>query len=396
MLTGSTTRTQSGLFVRDDPKFGLLVYSPYSGLTHVVHPDESVAVQQWLNGEADYPNMEGYEACLGAGWLIPIAEGRYTSPHLLPNKDTWTNLPTPHKPIVINWLLTGRCPLKCMYCYAEDLMRCENMEPDVRRIEQIAERILKLNPLTVVLTGGDPLVSPHLAHAIHLLSPKVGVVVDTSAYTFSVDNLELFRDNNVAVRISLDSERPRVNDLQRPAVRRRDSSSTVAAVQALCDCLDAGISVTVQSVATKKTANDLLALGDKLFRLGLRSWRVLKIAPSKSSLAGYRKLCGEFTDAGKRITGKLAQGPYEYVFRKLREAANGTWQQGMSVEIVENSTRNSVVLVGPDGRFYTESNVSICKVIIDEQDPCSPSLESMKSKVNLLAHAERYLNLGKS
>ncbi|MEN6521155.1 MAG: radical SAM protein [Armatimonadota bacterium] len=394
MLTSSTSRTQSGLFVRNDAEFGLLVYSPYSGLIHVVHPTESAAVKRWLDGKADCPNLERYERCLGAGWMIPLTEGRYSSPHLLPNKDAWTNLPTPHKPIVINWLLTGRCPLKCMYCYAEDLMRCEDVEPDDHRVEEIAHRILDLDPLVVVLTGGDPLVSPHLAHAIRLLSPRVGVVVDTSAYTFSARSLELFKENNVVLRISLDSERPRVNDLQRPTAIRRGSSSAMAAVRALCDCLDAGLCVTVQSVATKKTANDLLALGDKLFRLGLRSWRVLKIAPSKSSLAGYRKLCGEFTDTGKRITGKLAQGPYEYVFRKLREAADGTWQRGMSVEIVESSTRNSVVLVGPDGRFYTESNVSICKVVLDERDPYNPSLQSIKSNVNLLAHAERYLNLG--
>ena len=45
--------------------------------------------------------------------------------------------------------------------------------------------------------------------------------------------------------------------------------------------------MTVQTVATKKNANDLVTLGDKLYRLGVRSWRIFKVAPSKASYDGY-------------------------------------------------------------------------------------------------------------
>jgi organic radical activating enzyme len=58
-------------------------------------------------------------------------------------------------------------------------MRNEALEPTSADIEHIVESILSLNPLVVVVTGGDPLFSGHLAEAVQLLSGKVGIVVDT-------------------------------------------------------------------------------------------------------------------------------------------------------------------------------------------------------------------------
>jgi MoaA/NifB/PqqE/SkfB family radical SAM enzyme len=141
-------------------------------------------------------------------------------------------------------------------------MRSDEFEPKVDSIEKIVKRILNLNPLVVVLTGGDPLFSPHLSLAIQLLSGKAGIVVDTSGYTFSSTHLELFKKYNVVLRISFDSERPKVNQAQRPLypgypkLFRTGIPTAQAAVSALCQCLDAGLSVTVQSVATKSLSEN--------------------------------------------------------------------------------------------------------------------------------------------
>jgi len=49
--------------------------------------------------------------------------------------------------------------------------------------------------------------------------------------------------------------------------------------------------------------------------------------------------------------------------------------------------------VGPDGTFYTESNTTVAKIILDGENPKRPRLDAILSKVNTLAHAQRYLNL---
>ena len=267
-------------------------------------------------------------------------------------------------------------------------MRDEALEPKSVDIERIVESILSLNPLVVVVTGGDPLFSGHLAEAVQLLSGKVGIVVDTSGYTFTPKHLELFKQHHVSVRISLDSERPKVNQAQRPLHRaypklaRQGIPTAVAAIKTLCQCLEADLCVTVQTVATKKNANDLVTLGDKLYRLGVRSWRIFKVAPSKASYAGYMKLVGAVTDKGKRVEGKKARGPYDFAFDNVLDAYVHRWHRNMVVQIAPNETPNAVILVGPDGTFYTESTTTVAKVILDDENPKRPRLDAILNKVD--------------
>lgn len=387
-------KTTSGLYIRNDDKIGLLVYSPYTGLTYAVHQSDSENAYKWLNKKKQKGLSEIYETSLGAGWSTSITNFASIGQRLLPSPDLWTTLPATDYPILINWFLTGKCPLDCVYCYAEDLMRHRVDEPNEADIIKRAEEIIRLKPLVVVLTGGDPLSSPYLETALELLSGKVGLVVDTSAYGFSEKRLQLFKKYNVNVRISLDSEIPALNQRQRPLLIKKKTAKQTAipAIDAICHCLDEGITTTVQTVATKKNANNLISLGDKLYRLGVRSWRIFKVAPSKIKMENYIKFVGITTDSGGKYHGKKARGPYAYNFEILMNASSNRWNNEMDIQVTFNEKVNSVILLGPDGTFYTESILRPGKAIIDEENPQSPSLESIKYVVDMNAHAERYLN----
>lgn len=263
-------------------------------------------------------------------------------------------------------------------------MRGEKGEPtNASDIKSIAEAILSFDPLVVVITGGDPLVSPHLTRAINYLSGKVGIVVDTNGYGLKDHHIDLFATHNVAVRISLDSERPKVNEflrrlLERP-FRSHTPSTSASALDAICRSLDAGLTVTIQTVATNKTATDLVAFGDKLYRLGVRSWRILQIAPSSKNMDWYRKL-------------SLSPKAWEYVSDKVHEAQEKFWKREMAVQTESNRIVNSVILVAPDGTFHTESNQRPQKVVIDSQTPRRPRTGEIVRQVNMGCHATRYLN----
>jgi sulfatase maturation enzyme AslB (radical SAM superfamily) len=184
-------KTKSGVFVRHDEGCGLLAHSPFTGLTYGVSSSETARVATWLDRKIEEAPSDLYRLSLGAGWAIPLDQSQHPIPHLLPDQSAWPTLPTPQNPIVINWFITGRCPLECTYCYAEDLMRNEEAEPGRVEIRQRAEAILKLQPLVVVLTGGDPLFSPYLSEAITILSGRVGIVLDTSGYTLTPRHVQL-------------------------------------------------------------------------------------------------------------------------------------------------------------------------------------------------------------
>ncbi|HDY76156.1 MAG TPA: radical SAM protein, partial [Candidatus Marinimicrobia bacterium] len=356
MTTINTARlTRSGLMVKNDEDLGFLVFSPYTGLIHAIHEKLSLSVEKWLNKSSKVTVPDSIVNALGPGWKVNISDGVFTSPHLLPEKSTWTWVNPPRFPIVVNWLITGNCPLECKYCFAEDLMRDERNEPDIKQLQQTAKSILHLNPLVVVLTGGDPLMSPHLEFIITTLAGKVGIIIDTSAYVLSNKHIKLFKRHKVVVRISIDSERPKKgHEAQRVLYRkytgsRKRGSTLTAALSGLCSCLDAGVSVTVQTVATKKTANDLMGLGDKLFKLGVGFWRIFKVAPSKANMSNYLRLVGKRYDNDKPVHGKASRGPYEHIFKMIQGAHNFHWKKKMAIQTSQSTSPNAVILVSPDG-----------------------------------------------
>lgn len=387
-----TVSTRAGIIIRYDAGEALFAFSPYTGLVYAVPEDHADDIISWLEGEGECPDT--YAGSLGVGWYMPTDSAVYGLHRLLPEMAKWRTAPVADRPIVINWLLTGNCPSACRYCYAEDLMRGRVAEPTACDIERIAARILSYSPLAVVLTGGEPLTSPYLVEAINALAGKTGIMVDTSGLPLTDEHIRIFQQYSVTVRISLDSERPKVNENQRPLRGRvQGLSATQSAVDAICRCLDAGLAVTVQSVATKKTANDLPALGDKLFRLGVTSWRVLKVAPSSTNLTQYRLLVGALTDKGTPVKGKLAHGPYDFVFDRLLQCATTRWKGKMAVQLSHNTSANEVVLVAPNGEFYTESTTSHEKILIDQKNPREPEPELLRRFVDIRAHTTRYLGV---
>ena len=93
------------------------------------------------------------------------------------------------------------------------------------------------------------------------------------------------------------------------------------------------------------------------------------------------------------MEGKKARGPYDFAFDNVLDAYVHRWHRSMVVQIAPNETPNAVILVGPDGTFYTESTTTVAKVILDHENPKRPRLDAIMSKVNMQKHADRYLNL---
>jgi MoaA/NifB/PqqE/SkfB family radical SAM enzyme len=401
MNRDSSWVTKSGLVAFTDQALGLAVYSPYTGLLYGVHSEVAAAVLAWLDGTTTHPGCDNSYRTLGNGWAVKSDKAVYPIPQLLPTAAAWRNVPIVRRPLLINWLITGRCPLACSYCYAEDLMRDDAREPTAARIASIGQTILKKEPAVVVITGGDPLFSPRLADAIEMLSGKAGILVDTSGYTLTPDHIAMFKQHRVSVRISIDSTIPRIHGALRspsslyPGFVKRGGSLELA-LSAMEQLINSDIPTSVQTVATKKNANDLVPLGDVLFRLGVRSWRIFKVAPSQVRFEQWKRLVGTHTDTGQKYTGQGGGGPYAHAFTRVMRATTSNWNNQMSVQVTRSDAPNSVVLVAPDGKFVTESNTGNGKILIDPRQPFTPSVRSISNTINLAAHVGRYLNLTSS
>ncbi len=379
--------TKSGLFVRQDEAVGLLVYSPYSGLIFLVHPEDIRDTLLWLEKSDSVSPSKVVANALGVGWKIHSSEGNFGATHYLGDRQKWDRFPwTTHFPILINWFLTGKCPLSCQYCDATDLMRTRPEEPTEEDIRRIAASILSYSPLAVVLTGGEPLQSQYLEECIELLYGQTGIVVDTNGLYLDSRHIELFKRYGVVVRISLDSPIPDDNDRLR-CFRRSDGtelgvkrvSSLEKALEALCLCLDKCAPVSVQTVATYQTIHDLSALGDRLYKLGVRFWRVHLVAlpPDNNENKEFNK---------KR---RVPLGNREHTLSEVIKLRR-RWD-GMDFQLVDDISRNAVIIVATDGEYLIESNTGHGKILIDPDSPKAPSLDRIFSVISPDHHAYRYL-----
>ena len=227
------------------------------------------------------------------------------------------------------------------------------------------------------MTGGDPLCCPNIKIAIQALHNKAGIIVDTNGFLVTEEHLKLFKKYGVFVRVSIDSERPQVNQELRPS-KNRDHCTLAAALKCVDLCLAQNIPVGIQTVITNKNLSDIASLFPKLIRLGVRGWRLLYLA-KHSEFSDYES----YKPNGKRF--------YRNIRDSLRVKSTGGSDEVMWVQVLHNSEPDAVILVSPEGHFYTEQEGG--KVILDENSPSKPSLDSIKDTINRSAHLDRYLSI---
>lgn len=117
-------------------------------------------------------------------------------------------------PMVINIELTDRCPLNCPYCYKE-LENSINLDFSV--LSKALHEFSANGGKYVLLSGGEPLLYPHLLEAIQLCN-KLGLKTSISTSGFEIDESylnNLFRSGLNTLYISLNSHDPEINSLSR-------------------------------------------------------------------------------------------------------------------------------------------------------------------------------------
>lgn len=109
-------------------------------------------------------------------------------------------------PPSIDWELTSICNHNCIHCY--NFWRGLNVEEhEVQKqdyFDSVAKKIIASNPVSVQITGGEPLVVWHEAkHAIQLLlDAGINVSVNTNATLVDDEIADFFAQNNMDVFVS--------------------------------------------------------------------------------------------------------------------------------------------------------------------------------------------------
>ncbi len=371
--SASSYHSPCGITLRQDQEamFGFL---PKEGFAFFAPPSDFGTIKNLLAQEKSRKFPVGYER-LANGGLEPFAPNK--AHYLGAPAYLWETLPLPESPLIINWMLTGNCNHKCAYCYAQDAMHNIETEPDENRIGQIIDSIRALRPVAVVITGGEPTLSPFFEDVIKEVANFASVVIDTNAANITESNVNIFAKHNVHIRISLDSHRPSKNLKTRIPIYKSQSAYYFDNIwKALIDLSKSEIPITINTVASTANYDDIINLSHEIRRFNVKKLRVRLVENSKS-INDYRKLTGNDKRVNRFIT---------YISERAVE------DSATPIYLSVNRQRNSLVLVAPSGNFFTESQfVEQGKILIDPESPKHPRLEMMKKRVDMHAHSARYV-----
>lgn len=172
---------------------------------------------------------------------------------VLSSATPWVLKAKPASPFALQLHVTERCNLRCRHCYGEEWTRQLSFD----EFQDVISQFLKLLKMidvagTVYLTGGEPLIWPHLMRAIRYLrkerlAPRVftnGVLIDSATAH------QLARSGSRYVQVSLDG-------MQEHHDWIRGSGNFDRAVTGIRNLVAEGIEVTVMVTVMKDNIPDV-------------------------------------------------------------------------------------------------------------------------------------------
>lgn len=375
----------------------------FGGICYVPHRDDFFAVDKPVfsfieSFSSEWKKVDrGRETAAKRLAKVGILETRKSSTRELPYSGpsfigNFEELVTISEPLVVNCFSTSICPMACVYCHADDLMKQRRDDENENEVSKVISTASAIPAIVAVVTGGDPLSMPHRARKIiENLSPQKAIVLDTSGAGDLDELLPILIEHDVHVRISLDSANQELNDGLRPINPKyfgRKGSSFREARSTIDKCVEAGLSVTVQSVITSRNdrEDELINVRDLLKSHGVKNW-VLHIAIE----GGSARRLAEAQRRQDRPLSIIPQPPRVHgSIRNLIQASEGV----IDIRCTDTgSTPNSVLLVDSNGDLFTEGLAKKGKVLLYSASSGRPDeLKKKWAHVDRFGHARRYLN----
>ena len=153
------------------------------------------------------------------------------------------------------WLYSNyHCNLVCTYCLTESGPKVARRELDPATMLELAREAADVGFTGIGITGGEPFLVPDMPQLLLELSRILPVLVLTNGTLFSralLGRMEVLRDADVTLQISLDSAEPEANDVMRGPENFRK------VVEAVPELLRRGVAVRIATTLEQEDADDL-------------------------------------------------------------------------------------------------------------------------------------------
>lgn len=167
-------------------------------------------------------------------------------------------------PLMLVLMPTYRCPVRCIYCYAE--RRRIRRELSLRRVKEILDEAAELGVLHITLSGGDPFMRPDILDILaHMYSLGFKFMPATKC-ELSYRIVRRLADIGIEwVQVSVDCHEPLIADLLTGTKGYLERARRT--ISRLTKC---GINVRINAVLTSLNAKFTVKFAEWLIRLGVR------------------------------------------------------------------------------------------------------------------------------
>ena len=181
------------------------------------------------------------------------------------------------RPISAGCLVTGRCNLKCQYCYGND----ESLPKEELPASEWARVFVQLKTwgvMRVDLSGGEPTVRKDITEiAEAALYTGLNVVVSTNGLLLAKRGLAIL-PTSVRLHISIDSGFAEVHEASRVQRDLLPSTGSLQQVMNLAaQAVHVGYRVRVLTCIGRHNFRQLVELGERLAIAGVNEWNISRI-----------------------------------------------------------------------------------------------------------------------
>ena len=281
------------------------------------------------------------------------------------------------RPISAGCIVTGRCNLKCQYCYGND-ESLPTQELPVEEWAAIFRQLRSWGLMRVDLSGGEPTVRQDISEiAASALEAGLNVVVSTNGMPLAKKGLS-FLPSRIRLHISIDSG---FSDIHEASRVRRDllpSTGSLNNVTGVAKrAVEAGYQVRILTCIGRHNSRGLIELGECLALAGIGEWNISRIlAAGRAQLHDRRKW--EVDDDAVLQEVSAIRNCYPWMHVRY---SNRTKQDGY------------FLLVLPDGSLATQYTDGRDKMVLGRIE--SMTLEDLRKHphFDLSLHARKWVSI---
>ncbi|MGB9876704.1 MAG: radical SAM protein [bacterium] len=261
-------------------------------------------------------------------------------------------------PAILNYLLTYRCSYRCVYCYANVDSFPTPVEMSLKRVKELIEEARALGVINMFLTGGDPLLHPHVEKILSLII-EAGIIPFVSTKQLLLDvQIGKLRDAGLErIQVSIDTLDAQIAKF---LLGVKDYPGKM--IKTINKLISKGLKVATNSVVTPYNIKGIPTLVGTLCSLGVY---YISVTPYSRSLYRHRDdLLLQMEDykwLNEQIS--LLQERYPQVkikFQDSSELCNPTKLSPRKREEMWN--KRSICTVGREGlTIWPDGKIGICE-----------------------------------